>query len=344
VTEAPESHAIVNELVAPLVARRLAGAVAGVNGAGSGSLHAYGNSGTGRPLGDDSVFEIGSITKPFTAILLAAMVLDGEVALDDAIGKFLPPHVRTPHRDGQDVRLIDLATHTAGLPRIPRNLWMQVLRNRDNPYADYSVTDLHEAVSVVRLKRSFRSKMRYSNFGFGLLGHVLEGAAGAGYEDLVVERVCRPLEMVDTRITVPVHARDRVALGHKGSKKPAGPWDIPALAGAGALRSTAADMMRFVEANLRPDRTRIADALRYAQQPRLAVKKDKLEIGLAWLRMKTKSGQWITWHNGGTGGFSSFVGFCPTKDVGIVVLSNSRMSMKFNATCMRLLDRLTLES
>jgi serine-type D-Ala-D-Ala carboxypeptidase/endopeptidase len=341
VTEAYESHAVADEFVAPLVARKVAGAVAGVHAAGSRSIRTYGTAGTGRPLGGDTIFEIGSITKPFTAILLAAMVADGEVALDDAIGKYLPPGVRTPRRGGREVRLIDLATHTAGLPRIPRNLWPHVFRNRENPYADYSVTDLNEAVSGVRLKRSFRSKMRYSNFGFGLLGHVLERAAGTSYEDLVIERVCRPLEMVETRVTVPVHARERVARGHKRRRKPAVAWDIPALAGAGALRSTATDMLRFVEANLHPDRTRIADALRSAHQPRLVVKKDKLEIGLAWLRMKKKSGQGITWHNGGTGGFASFIGFSPAKDVGVVVLSNSRMSMKFNATCMRLLDRLT---
>lgn len=328
---------LVEDLFAPLIGSKVAGAVVGVFHPESGLVKAFGNSGTERPLDQKTIFEIGSITKVFTAILLADMSERGEVALDDPIGVYLPAHVTGPSRAGREVTLIDLVTHTAGLPRMPRNVLPNLLRNRANPYADYSRNQLYKAVDERRVK-SIGKKVRYSNFGFGLLGHLLERAAGIPYEDLVVNRVCHPLSLDDTRIEVTGEGRERLAQGHKG-RKPVQAWDLPTLAGAGALRSTAADMLRFIEANLRPERTPLAKALLNAKEPRRQMR-GKMEICMAWLRTRSKSGRWLTWHNGGTGGFGSFVGFHTESNTGVVVLSNSRMTMRLNATSMRLLDEL----
>lgn len=329
----------VENTFSPFVRRKVAGVVAGVVRGDDRLVRSFGVSGTNHRLGPDSVFEIGSITKTFTAVLLADMAERGQVTLEDPIGAYLPSDVPTPSKGGRQIELLDLATHTAGLPSVPRNMVPHLLRNRSNPYAHYSQSELYGGVEKARIKRSIGRRFRYSNFGFGLLGHVLERAAGESYEKLVIERVCLPLGMPDTSIGVGPDVRPLLVQGHS-RKKPVPAWDLPAFAGAGALRSNASDMLRFLKAHLEPQNTSLAPALLTAQEPRRPIKIGKREVCLAWLRSKNESGNWVTWHNGGTGGFASFAGFSREAGVGLVVLSNSRMSMGLNGSSMRLLDRL----
>src|ERR1051326_4113711 len=150
-----------------------------------------------QPLDGDSVFEIGSVTKVFTTTLLADMVERGEVSLSDPVSKYLPKTVKTPTRDGKEITLFDLATHTSGLPRMPTNL---IERDPKNPYADYSVDQLYEFLSGYTLTRRIGEKYEYSNLGVGLLGHVLALRAGTDYETLVRNRISQPLKMENTRI------------------------------------------------------------------------------------------------------------------------------------------------
>lgn len=330
---------LVESTFSPLVKRKVAGVVAGVVRGDDRLVKSFGVSGTNRSLAPDSVFEIGSITKTFTAVLLADMAERGELTLEDPIGAYLPSDVTTPSKGGRAIELLDLATHTAGLPSVPRNMIPHLLRNRSNPYSDYSRSEFYGGVGKARIKRSIGKKFRYSNLGFGLLGHVLELAAGESYEKLVIERVCFPLSMPDTSIGIGTRVRPQLVQGHRG-KKPVPAWDLPAFAGAGALRSSVSDMLSFLQAHLEPHNTSLAPALLTVQEPRRPIKIGQLEVCLAWLRSKNKSGNWVTWHNGGTGGFASFAGFSREAGVGLVVLSNSRMSMGLNASSMRLLDSL----
>jgi CubicO group peptidase (beta-lactamase class C family) len=192
-----------------------------------------------RPVDGDTVFEIGSITKVFTSLILADMVQHGEIALTDPIDRYLPSEVKVPERNGRKITLEDLSTHTSGLPRMPNNFRPA---DPDNPYADYTVEQLYNFLSNYTLTRDTGSQFEYSNLGGGLLGHVLARRAGMDYEALVRSRVLSPLKMSDTAMELASAMRARLSTGHNASMSPVKNWDIPTLAGAGALRSTAASI------------------------------------------------------------------------------------------------------
>jgi D-alanyl-D-alanine-carboxypeptidase/D-alanyl-D-alanine-endopeptidase len=266
----------------------------------------------------DTVFEIGSVTKVFTSLLLADMVGKGEMKLDDPISKFLPVAVKSPMRDGKEITLIDLATHTSGLPRIPDNL-----KPKDpyNPYADYTVQQMYDFLSGYTLPRDIGSKYEYSNFGVGLLGHVLELKGGGSFESLVTQRICKPLGMNDTCITLTDDMKSRFAVGHDESGTVVEHWDTPTLAGCGALRSTANDLLKLVAANMGLVKCVLASAMELEQTPRQVADIPNTQIGLAWQITKVGNSEFI-WHNGGTYGFSSFIGFDKKRQRGVVVLAN----------------------
>jgi serine-type D-Ala-D-Ala carboxypeptidase/endopeptidase len=272
-----------------------------------------------QPLNERSVFEIGSITKAFTGILLADMAARGEVQLEQPVAALLPPGTRVPERNGRPITLLDLATQSSGLPRLPDNM---PFGDPANPYADYSDSLLFAFLATHTLQRDVGSQYLYSNLGFGLLGNALARRAGKPYETLIRERVLAPLEMGETRITLTPELRSRVAPGHDGEGKPASMWDIGSLAGAGALRSTAADMLRFLAANINGTSGPLGQALKTAIEPRRPAGSPEMRIGLGW-HLVSRRGVEVVWHNGGTGGYRSFAGFDPVRKIGVVVLTNS---------------------
>lgn len=303
------------------VQRQSVGIVVGIIAPKGRRVIAYGNleKGDPRALNGDTIFEIGSATKVFTSLLLADMVQRGEVSLDDPVAKYLPPGTKMPERNGRSITLVDLATHTSGLPRIPTNFNP---KNPANPYADYSVEQLYQFLSTYQLTRDVGSQYEYSNLGGGLLGHVLARRAGMDYEALVRSRICDPLGMDSTLITLTPEMRARFAAGHNPSMEAVPDWDLPTLAGAGALRSTAADLLTFLAANLGYTKSPLAPAMAAMLKARRPTGVPGLEIALGW-HIFTTNGKEIVWHNGGTGGFRSFMGFDPKAGMGVVVLSNA---------------------
>ena len=317
----PPDSAIRAVLTERLASRPTVGMVVGaIDRTGNRRVVAHGASGTDRPLDDRTVFEIGSITKVFTTAILADMVRKGEVALEDPVANYLPRNGRVPERAGRRIMLLDLATQSSGLPRMPANF---APRNPANPYADYTAEQLYAFLAGYELPRDPGSRYEYSNLGMGLLGHALARKAGTGYEELVTARVLRPLGMRDTRIALTPELRARLALGHDQGGSPVPNWDIATLEGAGALRSTVEDMLTFMVANLDSTATPLSRALALAHGERVATGSPGLSVGLAWHRLARPSGGVIVWHNGGTGGYHSFTGFDPTRGAGVVVLSNS---------------------
>ena len=275
--------------------------------------------GSDREIDGDTVFEIGSITKVFTSILLADMVEHGEVSLNDPIAKFLPKSVRVPTKDGKEITLLDLSTHTSGLPRLPTNL---APKDPRNPYADYTVEQLYDFLSKYTLTREIGSKYEYSNVGVGLLGHLLALKAGSNYEALVQTRICQPLQMASTSIILSPSQQARLATGYDAAGEPAMNWNSPTLAAAGMLRSTAKDMSRFLAANMGLIQSNLLAAMQTTHKVERETGQADLQIALGWHVWK-KFGTEIVWHNGGTAGYHSFIGFVPTKRKGVVVLSNS---------------------
>jgi D-alanyl-D-alanine-carboxypeptidase/D-alanyl-D-alanine-endopeptidase len=270
-----------------------------------------------KPDGD-TVFEIGSMTKVFTSLLLMDMVRRGEVALTDPISKFLPESVKVPERNGRKITLADLSTQSSGLPRMPNNF---TPKDPDNPYADYTVQQMYDFLSGYKLTRDVGSQYEYSNLGVGLLGHVLSLRAGISYEALVRSRICDPLGLKDTRVTLTPEMKTRLAVGHSGGLQAVENWDIPTLAGAGALRSTANDMLTFLAANLGFVKTPLAQDMADEVSVRRSAGAPDMEIAYAW-HIQTKDGNSIVWHNGGTGGYRAYMGYDPKARVGVVALTN----------------------
>lgn len=257
----------VDAIVRPrLGSGRHVGLVVGIVGGGEKKLFAYGERvlGSGRPPDGETVFPIGSVTKLFTGLLLAEMAKRGEVGLDDPVRLYLPTGAAPGQSGGREVTLLHLATHTSGLPRLPERMWATrdflTLRFIRNPYAGFTAERLFERLPRIPLRRTPGASFSYSNLGMGLLGHALERAADTSYADLVRTRLSAPLGLRDTEARLSADQRRRLApgyhgyfrLAHLGITLRARPWDLPALHGAGALFSTAHDLLRFMEAALRP--------------------------------------------------------------------------------------------
>ena len=283
-----------------------------------------------RPDGD-TVYEIGSISKVFTGTLLAQLVREGKLKLDDPVEKLLLDSVQVPVYEKRKITLQDLSTHVSGLPRLPTNF---APKDWSNPYADYTVENLYDFLSNHKLRRKPGEKYEYSNLGAGLLGHILARENDKTYEQLLLDRICKPLGMDSTRITLTPELRKRLAPAYTthGFWKmriylPNRNWDIPTLAGAGAIRSTVNDLLVFMSANMGKAKTNLQAACDLAQQERFK-KNDALGIGLGWHMFHFEDfGKPIYWHNGGTGGYRTFLGFTKEKKIGVVLLSNTQSSV-----------------
>jgi CubicO group peptidase (beta-lactamase class C family) len=297
--------------------KQAVGIAAGVIDPNGRRLAAYGTLAHGDPrtVDGDTIFEIGSVSKVFTSLLLADMVNRNQVALDDPAAKYLSERVRMPDRNGKPITLLDLSTHRSGLPALPGNLKPKDPRN---PYENYSVDDLYQFLSGYTLPRDPGSEFEYSNLGAGLLGHILARRAGTDYESLIRSRITEPLGMVDTGITLSPSMQQRMATGHDATLAPVPHWDLPTLAGAGAVRSSANDMLAFLEAFLGYKESPLAPAMKAMLEVRRPTGIPKVDVGLAWHFL----GDGV-WHNGGTGGFRSFLACDPKTRIGVVVLSNA---------------------
>jgi serine-type D-Ala-D-Ala carboxypeptidase/endopeptidase len=299
--------------------RQSPGMIVGVIEPQGRRIVAYGSlaAGDARPLNGDTVFEIGSITKVFTSLLLADMVERGEVALTDPVAKYIPSDVRMPERHDEQITLLDLATHTSGLPRMPTNV---DARDPSNPFADYSVTQLYAFLSSYRLPRDIGALFEYSNIGGALLGHALAQRAGLDYASLVEKRIAKPLSMNSTRVELTSAMKERLAVGHAYGLEPTPNWDLGALGAAGALHSTANDLLTLLAAHLGYTETPLAPAM--AAMMKVRRDSGRGEVALAWF-IESHGGVQLISHSGSTGGYLSFIGYDPKARVGVVVLSNS---------------------
>ena len=272
----------------------------------------------GRVPGGDTVYEIGSVSKVFTGMLLADAVLQGHVKLDQPAAELLPSGVRMPSRGKRAITLKDLSTHVSGLPRLPDNLKMV---NPANPYAHYTVEDLYAFLNSYKLRRAPGEKSEYSNIGCGLLGHLLARRQNTTYEQLLRKRVVAPLNLTSTTITLNHEQQARLAPPHLGSGQLASNWELPVLAGAGAIRSTASDMLRFVGANLAPPAGKTGEAIEMAweihQKP---ITRGEFAMGLGWHVARDGSSRW---HNGQTGGYHSMLLVNREIETGVVLLTNT---------------------
>lgn len=268
-------------------------------------------------MSEETIFEIGSITKLFTTLILMDMTTNGNVQLDAPIEAYLPD-IKTPEFEGKKITLRHLATHHSGLPSLPDNFNP---KDPMNPFEDYTAKDLYHFLSHYKLKVAPGESFEYSNIGMGLLGYILSKKEGVDYEELVRSHLCENLEMKNTKITLSNKMEKHFAKGyHKKQEVPH--WDIPILAGAGAFRSNIKDMTQFLAASMGLLNSPLNDLLKQCHIIQRPAGPLSDEIGLGWMISHSNTAD-VIWHNGGTGGFRNFLGFNPKTQKGIVVLSNS---------------------
>jgi D-alanyl-D-alanine-carboxypeptidase/D-alanyl-D-alanine-endopeptidase len=259
------------------------------------------------PVEPDAAFELGSITKAVTGLLLADAVVRGEVALETTLDECLP--------GARALRLGDLASHSAGLPRLSRAFVRRTFKHRSDPYAGTTVTGLVDDLAGVRVRR--RRRPRYSNLGAALLGQALAARAGAPYEQLVHERVLGPLGVSE------LWAREGppVAQPHDRRGRAVPPWTMDAYAPAGCLHGTARGALALATACMTP-LPAMADAVALALTPRS--RRLTMQFGLGWIRSPARRGVRMWWHNGGTGGSRSFTAFIPATGEAVAAVTNSQ--------------------
>lgn len=297
-------------------------------------VYGYGNisKANSTKVNGNTIFDTASITKTFTTTLLADMVKQGLVNFNDPIEKYLPNTVKVPAYNGHKITLESLATHTSGLPDFPVG-W---IRNHI-----YTTQQVYNFLSNTPLQSEPGTKANYSDFGMGILGHILSIRAGIPYAQLVKDRILSVLGMDSTGIAMNSTAiilsdslKSRLAKGHIGGKEVNLEFVPEAIQGAGALHSTANDLLKYLAANMDFIHTSINDIIQethlirheYPQAPSLhfdSINNNKSlsasYVGLGWF-IDTNLGTEVIQHSGGIDGYSSFIGFNPTKQEGVVLL------------------------
>ncbi|MFD1143937.1 serine hydrolase [Larkinella insperata] len=292
------------------------------------SLFTYGYGetarGNGRLPDANTLFEIGSISKTFTATLLADAIQRGLVKLEDPVNKYLPDSIPALQKDGIPVTLKTLANHTSGLPRLPTNLFTAAT-DMNNPYKHYDRPLLYAYLKKATLARQPGKEYEYSNLAVGLLGTILETVNKKTYEELIKERIAKPLGMTHTVLVLNEQDKKRFAQGNDAKGNPASSWEFQALAGAGALRSSVNDLVPYLKAELGKGPKKLVEAMKTTQQTTFT--NGNTAIGLGWHRRSEEVRPWL-WHQGGTGGFVTYVAFNPSRQTAVVLLTNSQNSIE----------------
>lgn len=323
----------IDEIVKPYMEHEdTKGLSIGVYDNGQITYHDYGICSDENPVPptNKSIYEIGSITKTFTAAILVQMVQEGKVKYDDSISKYLPKDV-VNWPDSLAITLEELATHQSGFPRIPDNGMTKALFNLDNPYKNYTQQDLYDFLKSYTPKSKDKRKVDYSNLGMGLLGDILAQIENCSFEQLIQTRITKPLGMDNTYAGFKENMQ---ITGHNGYGDPTAAWEQQVLGGAGAIRSNTADMMKYLTANIKAEQP-----FAEAHTPRADMGKAS-KIGLAWITLYPEDTDLeLLFHNGGSGGFRSAMLFSKDKQMGVVVLGNSVESVdKIGIRIMELID------
>jgi CubicO group peptidase (beta-lactamase class C family) len=312
----------ISQLVKPFIDGEVVTAmVIGVYDNGKPEIYGFGTGPNNKPPNGRSLFEIGSITKVFTSLMLADAVQRKEIELEQPLSDFLPPGVTSPTKDGKTITLKLLALHSSGLPRLPPSI--AAAGEQADPYGKYDENRLYNDLTATALDTPPGTQVVYSNYGSGVLGFVLGKKLGGGFAAALNARVLKPLDLRDTTIDIPPKEQGRVVRGTNDDLKPTAPWTWDALAGAGALHSDAHDLLELAvdeldasEGGERP----LVRAMKLSQEPQLEHEGDN--EGLGW--MIDPGGRY--WHNGATGGYHSFVGFDPKTRRAVVILSATQIT------------------
>jgi len=278
---------------------------------------AYGDAGSAdrRPLNGDTVCEIASVTKVFSALLLADMVRTRDLKLTDPVAKYLPKGTTLPEYNGRSITLVDLATHTSGLPFMPDNL--------PDFQGSYSKAELYRFIAAQTLKHDIGTEWDYSNLDYWLLQEAMATRGRADFEQLLQKRVIGPLGLRSTAITLSPELQARVAIGHDAVMQPTRPISsspvFNLMPAAGSMLSTANDLLKFLSVTMGYEDSKLAPTMAKLLETRRPA--GDLEQALGWMVQGEGEDQMIL-HDGGSLGFASSVAWLPQQRVGVVVLMN----------------------
>jgi len=293
-----------------------------LNADGSTRVLTYGDAGPDAlPLGPETTFEIGSVTKVFTGTLLAEAVGRGEISLTEPIETYLPEALHVPTRGGRHITALDLATHRSSLTG-------QEFLTGHEPGTPFRVDEMYDFLSGHELTRDIGSRFEYSNLGIDLLGDILDRVTDGDYEQTVSDRILTPLGMQRTGYTPTAAMLEHAAqlfdaTGHLSPTVAFGGGPARSVRGSVGLTSNVEDLLAFLKANIDPPNSRLGEAMRMAQQARTRGGNEQAWSGLTWGLRLVEGGQQIVWKGGGVRGFVTYIGFDPRTRVGVVLLANA---------------------
>ncbi|MES2373341.1 MAG: serine hydrolase domain-containing protein [Bacteroidota bacterium] len=283
--------------------------------------YGYGETAKGNNSIPDNrtIFEIGSISKTFTATLLADAVSKGKIKLDDPVNKYLPDSIPAITFEGVPVTIRSLINHSSGIPRMPDNMGT----NKTDPYIDYDDSKMFSFYKNFTPTRKPGDKYEYSNLAVGTVGVILERINKDSYENMLLKTICKPLDMHDTKVYLQNQDSVRFAKGYSDGNF-AAPWNFKAFMGAGGIRSTVADMIRYAQAQLGTAPAALNSDIQLTHT--VTFKTTDATLGMAWLYRKPGKDQ-ILFHNGATGGYKSYLAVNLQKKFAVVILSNTTISV-----------------
>lgn len=326
---AQDLEAKVNEVVKPLLdGNKNLGIAVGVFDIGSEypRMFFYGRTNKEEKVQPDeyTVFEIGSITKTFTTTMLVMMERDGKIKINDPVANYLPAGMTIHNHSSNEItRILHLATHTAGFPRLPSNLIGASKTNIKNPYKNYNEEDLTSFVNNFIADRAPGHQYEYSNVGMGFLGYVMTKVGGTTYQGLLDQYLLDSLGMQWTGVNMTPEMQKSLAKGYNENGEPSGSWDFDVLTGAGGIKSNMKDMLTYLAFQMgKTNKLNFKEGLTLMQKRRAETGMDNIWIGLGWHISETSGGKQVIWHDGGTGGYRSMIAFMPELQTGVVVLTN----------------------
>ncbi|QDT39957.1 D-alanyl-D-alanine-carboxypeptidase/endopeptidase AmpH precursor [Gimesia alba] len=316
----------------PLVQKRVVDglSIGYIAGKHSGMVHLGSSNRAGKKPDDLTVYELGSISKVFTGLMLADAVVRGEIDLNATADVANTAGIRLPSHEGRSIKWIDLSTHRSGLPRLPGNLAPTDLKN---PYQNYDSKKAAAFLNQYKLPRQPGASQEYSNFGASVLGYLVAQQAGRSYQQLLQKRIAKPLGMTDCTVSLSTDQRQRLATPHAKFGTVTKPWTFSNLPGAGGIRATMQDMLRFAQAQLNPPTGKIGEAIELAWKQHRDKDASGPAMGLGWVI--AGDGQ-TRWHNGQTGGSHSSLFINRKLNCAVVILSNTAVKNQIDQLAMQM--------
>ena len=279
---------------------------------------------------EHTIYELGSVTKVFTALLLAKLHQDSLIDINASIFKNLPDSLSENLDEENDITYLQLATHTSGLPRRPYNFGLK-LKDEDNPFEQYTIEDLYNFIYTRNSMMKTSDKFLYSNTGYGLLGHCIENVLGNDLETCLQNNLFSTINMTQTSTLY----QENMAVGHDFYGKPVNYWKFKSMQGTGALKSSASDLAKFLklEMNIVEPSQTLRNAIEQTQVIYYKTHTSNINTGLGWQIFKrTKKDVPVYTHSGSTSGFRAYVSFIKEQKIGVIVLANNAPSINSGKT------------